>query len=79
VKLGPSYEGKCIDQGCLKTGCPSRTSGTKKEKEITGSGRKLHNKENHNLYSSPNIIKMITSRKIRWERHVACMVDEKYI
>jgi hypothetical protein len=32
---------------------------------VKGSWRKLHNEELHNLYSSPNIIRMIKSRKIR--------------
>jgi hypothetical protein len=33
--------------------------------------RKLHNDELHNLYSSPNIVKVITSRTMRWAGHVA--------
>jgi hypothetical protein len=32
---------------------------------------KLHNEDLHNLYSSPNIIKMIKSRRMRWAGHVA--------
>jgi hypothetical protein len=39
--------------------------------EVRGVWRKLHNKELHNLYSSPSIIRMIKSRKIRWAGHVA--------
>jgi hypothetical protein len=35
--------------------------------------RKLHNEESHNLYSSPNIIRMIKSRRMRWAGHVARM------
>jgi hypothetical protein len=35
--------------------------------------RKLHNQELHNLYSSPNIIRMIKSRRMRWSGHVAQM------
>jgi hypothetical protein len=35
-----------------------------------GSWRKLHHKELHNLYSSPNIIRMIKSRTMRWAGHV---------
>jgi hypothetical protein len=40
------------------------------------SWRKLHNEELHNLYSSPNIIKMIKSRRMRWAGHVTCMVEK---
>jgi hypothetical protein len=42
-----------------------------KRDEVTGDWRKLHNEELHNLYSSPNIIRMINSRKMRWAGHVA--------
>jgi hypothetical protein len=37
---------------------------------VTGGWRKLHNEELHNLYSSPGIIRMIKSRRIRWAGHV---------
>jgi hypothetical protein len=39
--------------------------------EVTGGWRKLHNEELHNLYSSPSIIRMIESRRMRWAGHVA--------
>jgi hypothetical protein len=35
--------------------------------------RKLHNDELHNLYYSPNIVRVIKSRRMRWVAHVACM------
>jgi hypothetical protein len=35
--------------------------------------RKLHNEELHNLYSSPSIIRMIKSKRMRWAGHVARM------
>jgi hypothetical protein len=38
-----------------------------------GLWRKLHNDELHNLYSSPNIIKVCKSRRMRWAGHVARM------
>jgi hypothetical protein len=37
-----------------------------KSDEVTGEGRKLLNEELHNLYSSPNIIRQIKSRTMRW-------------
>jgi hypothetical protein len=43
-----------------------------KRGEVTGH-RKLHNEELHNLYSSPNILRMIKSRRMRWAGHVARM------
>jgi hypothetical protein len=36
-----------------------------KRDEVTGNWRKLHNEELHNVYSSPNIIRMINSRRMR--------------
>jgi hypothetical protein len=39
--------------------------------EETGDRRKLHIEEVHNLYSSPSIIRMIKSRRMRWAGHVA--------
>jgi hypothetical protein len=39
--------------------------------EVIGAWRKLHNEELHNLYSSPNIIRMNKPRRIGWARHVA--------
>jgi hypothetical protein len=41
--------------------------------EVTGEWRKLHNKELHDLYSSPSIIRIIKSRRMRWAGHVARM------
>jgi hypothetical protein len=49
-----------------------RISGPKRDERI-GDWRKLHNKELHNLYSSPNAIGMITSGRVRWIGHVASM------
>jgi hypothetical protein len=39
--------------------------------ELIGGWKKLHNEERHNLYSSPNIIRMIKVRRMRWAGHVA--------
>jgi hypothetical protein len=42
-----------------------------KRNEVTGEWRKLHNKELRDLYSSPSIIRIIKSRRMRWAGHVA--------
>jgi hypothetical protein len=42
-----------------------------KRDEVMGEWRKLHNKELHDLYSSPSIIRIIKSRRMRWAGHVA--------
>jgi hypothetical protein len=41
--------------------------------EVKGGLRKLHNEEFHNLYSSPSIIRMVKTRRIRWTAYVARM------
>jgi hypothetical protein len=41
-----------------------------KREEVRAGWRKLHNEELHNFYSSPNIIRMIKSRRMRWAVHV---------
>jgi hypothetical protein len=48
-----------------------RIFGPKREED--GSWRKLHNDEHHSPYSSPNIIMVIKSRRMRWAGHVARM------
>jgi hypothetical protein len=48
-----------------------------KRYEVPGEWRKLHSGELHNLYSSPDIIRQIESRRMRWAGHVARMGDEK--
>jgi hypothetical protein len=44
-----------------------------KSDEVTGERRRLHNEEINDLYSSPNIIRVIKSRRMRWAGHVARM------
>jgi hypothetical protein len=48
-----------------------------KRDNITGDGRRLHNKEPFVLYTSLNIIRVIQSRRMRWAGHVACMRKRK--
>jgi hypothetical protein len=43
---------------------------------LTGGWRKLHN-EDHNLYSSPSIIRIIKSRRMRWAGYVARMGEKR--
>jgi hypothetical protein len=50
-----------------------------KRDELTGGWRKLHNEEFHSLYTSPNIIRMIMSRRLRWAGHVALLGEEECI
>jgi hypothetical protein len=52
--------------------CPMRD-------EVTGEWRKVHSEELHNLYSSPNIIRQIKSRRMRWAEHVALMGEERNV
>jgi hypothetical protein len=44
---------------------------------VTGGWRKLHNEELRDLYSSPSIIRIIKSRRIRWDGHVARMGEKR--
>jgi hypothetical protein len=48
-----------------------------KRDEITQGWRGLYNEESCNLYSSPNIIRMIKSRGLKWERQVECMARKR--
>jgi hypothetical protein len=54
-----------------------RIFGPKREED--GSWRKLHNDELHSLYSSPNIVRAIKSRRMRWAGHVARMGDGRFV
>jgi hypothetical protein len=46
---------------------------------VTGGWRKLHNEELDNLCSSPSIIRIIKSRRMRWARHVARMGEKRNV
>ena len=45
--------------------------------EVTGEWRRLHNDELNDLYSSPNIVRVNKSRRMRWAGHVARMGEER--
>ena len=45
--------------------------------EVTGERMRLHNEELNDLYSSPNIVRVIKSRRMRWAGHVAHMGEER--
>jgi len=53
-----------------------RIFGSKRD-EVTGEWRKLHNEELNNLRSSPNIVRVIKMRKMRWAGHVARMGERR--
>jgi hypothetical protein len=50
-----------------------------KRDERTGEQRKLHSEELHNLFSFPDIIRQIKSRRMRWVRHLARMGQERKV
>jgi hypothetical protein len=53
-----------------------RIFGPKRE-EVMGDWRRLHKEELHNLYSSPNVVRVIKSMRMRWAGHVAVMGERR--
>jgi hypothetical protein len=64
--LGETHRLRGFENGVFR-----KIFGPKTEED--GSWRKLHNDEIHSLYSSPNIVRVIKSRRMRWAGHVARM------
>jgi hypothetical protein len=48
-----------------------------KRDEVTGEWRRLHNKELYTLYSSPDVVRVMKSRRLRWAGHVARMGERR--
>jgi len=48
-----------------------------KSEDTTAGCRELHNEELHDLYSSPNVIRVIKSRRMRWAEHLARMGERR--
>jgi hypothetical protein len=55
-----------------------RVVGAKRD-EVTGEWRKLYNEELNDLYSLPNIVWVVKSRRMRWAGHVARMGEEREV
>ena len=53
-----------------------RVFGSRRD-EVTGEWRRLHNEELNDLYSSPNIVRVIKTRRMRWAGHVVRMGEER--
>jgi hypothetical protein len=65
-----SYRGRVFENRVLR-----RIFGSDKD-EVIGGWRKFHNEECHKLYSSPNFIRMVKSRRTRWVGHVVCLGEK---
>jgi hypothetical protein len=73
LKLGEEHRLRVFENRVLR-----RIFGPKKD-EVTGRWRTLHNEELHILYTSPDIIRQIKSRRMRWAGHVARTGEERKV
>jgi hypothetical protein len=62
----------------FENGVLRRIFGPKRD-EVTGDWRKWHNEELYNLYSYPDIIRQVKSRRMRWAGHVALMGEDRKV
>jgi hypothetical protein len=62
--------------GVLENRVLRRAFGPKRD-EVTAKWSKLHNEELNDLYSLPNIVRVVKSRRMRWAGHVARMGEER--
>jgi hypothetical protein len=72
LTLGEEHRLRLFENRVLR-----RIFGPKREED--GSCRKLHNDEIHSLHSSPNVVRVIKSRRMRWARHVARMGEGRSV
>jgi hypothetical protein len=59
--------------------CETRSLTLREEHRLRVFENMVHNEELHNLYFSPNIIRMIKSRRMRWAGHVTRMGEKRYV
>ena len=70
------YSGQRGSQFCIRSRPTERIFGPRRD-EVTEEWMRLHNEELNDLYSSPNIVRLIKSRRMRWAKHVARMGEER--
>ena len=76
VKLGSWHCGEERTLRVFENMVLRRIFGPRRD-EVTGEWRRMHNEELNYLYTSPNIVRVIKSRRMRWARHVARMGEER--